>query len=579
MGKISQALNSHPKGALPSDTVVNPKGGNNKGHAMVVTTRSGRGGNAPTSSQRQLVDDEQVVEEEEILNNVVQANNEVQIDIDDTVEETQEEVNPSRDHVIDIPGLAVQKAKVPLPKPPPPYPQRLAKKNVENQFKEFIDMLKYLSINVTLVEALEQMPGYAKFMKDLRPLGVIEDVLVRVDKFIFLEDFVILDYEVDYEVPIIIGRPSLATRKALVDVEAKELTFQVGDENVVDSILAVLQKRKKAIGWTLAYIRGIIPAFYMHNINLEEDAKPSIEYQRRLNEAISWTSLVKCVPKKEGTTVVTNDKNELIPTRTVIRWRVCMDYHKLNKVTRKDHFPLPFLDQILDRLADRAFYCFLDGYSGSNQILIAPKDHDKTTFICPYGTFSLKRMPFGLCNAPTTFQRCMIAIFTDMVEDYLEVFMDDFSVVGDSFGDSLANLDRVLARCEETNLVLNWEKCYFMVEEGIVLGHKISKNGIERLEQFWATHQQGFSSVNYASKTMNDAQVNYTVTEKELLAIVFAIEKFCPYLIGAKVIVHMDHAALRYLMSKKDSKAWFMKWVLLLQEFDIDIQDRKGSEN
>ncbi|XP_019248493.1 PREDICTED: uncharacterized protein LOC109227753, partial [Nicotiana attenuata] len=193
----------------------------------------------------------------------------------------------------------------------------------------------------------------------------------------------------------------------------------------------------------------------------------------------SWTSPVQCVPKKGRMTVVTNDNNELIPTRTIIGWRVCMDYRKLNKVTRKDHFPLPFLDQMLDRLAGRAFYCFLDGYSGYNQILIAPEDQEKTTFTCPYGTFAFSRMPFGLCNAPATFQRCMMAIFTDMEEDILEVFMDDFSVVGDSFDECLVNLDRVLARCEETNLVLNWEKCHFMVEEGIVLGHKISKHGIE----------------------------------------------------------------------------------------------------
>ncbi|XP_070046178.1 uncharacterized protein [Nicotiana tomentosiformis] len=167
MGKISQALNSRPKGALPSDTVVNPKGGKNTGHAMAVITKSGIGGNAPTSSVRRLVDDNQVMQEEEILNNVVQPNEEVRIDIDDSVEETQEEVNPSREHTIDILDPVVQKAKAPLPKPPPPYPQTLAKKNGENQFKKFIQMMKSLSINVPLAEGLERMPDYAKFMKDL----------------------------------------------------------------------------------------------------------------------------------------------------------------------------------------------------------------------------------------------------------------------------------------------------------------------------------------------------------------------------------------------------------------------------
>ena len=101
------------------------------------------------------------------------------------------------------------------------------------------------------------------------------------------------------------------------------------------------------------------------------------------------------------------------------------------------------------------------------------------TFTCPYGTFAYRRMPFGLCNAPATFQRCMMAIFSDLVEEIMDVFMDDFSVYGSSFEGCLENLEQVLTRCEETNLVLNWEKCHFMVEEGIVLGHKISSQGIE----------------------------------------------------------------------------------------------------
>lgn len=193
----------------------------------------------------------------------------------------------------------------------------------------------------------------------------------------------------------------------------------------------------------------------------------------------SWVSPVQCVPKKGGITVITNDNNELIPTRTITGWRVCMDYRKLNKATRKDHFPLPFIDQMLDRLAGRTYYCFLDGYSGYNQIAISPEDQEKTTFTCPYGTFAFRRMPFGLCNAPVTFQRCMMSIFSDMVEQSIEVFMDDFSVFGDSFDLCLNNLVLVLKRCVENNLVLNWEKYHFMVQEGIVLGHKVSAKGIE----------------------------------------------------------------------------------------------------
>ncbi|KAL4272935.1 hypothetical protein GQ457_13G016540 [Hibiscus cannabinus] len=269
-----------------------------------------------------------------------------------------------------------------------------------------------------------------------------------------------------------------------------------------ERLIATLRQHKEALGWTIADIKGISPAICMHKILLEDNHKPTVDAQRHPNQAMKdvvrkeilkwldagiiypisdseWVSPVQCVPKKGGITVISNEKNELIPTRTIIGWRVCMEYRKLNKATRKDHFPLPFIDQMLDRLAGKQFYCFLDGYSGYNQIAIAPEDQSKTTFTCPYGTFAFRRMPFGLCNAPATFQRCMTAIFSDLNEDCLEIFMDDFSTFGDNFDNCLSNLEKVLKRCNETNLVLNWEKCHFMVDEGIVLGHKISSKGME----------------------------------------------------------------------------------------------------
>ncbi|GJY10457.1 reverse transcriptase domain-containing protein [Tanacetum coccineum] len=257
-----------------------------------------------------------------------------------------------------------------------------------------------------------------------------------------------------------------------------------------------------APAWKISDIKGIDPQFCTHKILMEENAKPVVQHQRRVNPKIHevikqeviklldagliypisdspWVSPVHCVPKKGGITVVKNEENELIPTRLVTGWRVCIDYRKLNDATRKDHFPLPFMDQMLERLAENEYYCFLDGFSGYFQIPIDPLDQEKTTFTCPYGTFAYRRMPFGLCNAPGTFQRCMVAIFHDMIEKTMEVFMDDFLVFGDSFSSCLSHLDKMLQRCEDTNLVLNWEKCHFMVKEGIVLGHKISKSGIE----------------------------------------------------------------------------------------------------
>ena len=137
---------------------------------------------------------------------------------------------------------------------------------------------------------------------------------------------------------------------------------------------------------------------------------------------------------------------------------MCIDYKKLNTATRKDHFPLPFIDQMLDRLEGHPHLCFLDRYSGYNQIAIAPKDQEKTPFTCPYGTFAFRRMPFGLCNAPATFQRCMMSMFLDLVEEVMGIFMDDFTVYGSSFEHCLQNLGTILHRCQDKNLALNWEK-------------------------------------------------------------------------------------------------------------------------
>ena len=435
----------------------------------------------------------------------------------------------------------------------------------------------------------------------MHPRGVIEDALVKVDKFIFPADFIVLDMEEDKEIPIILGRPFLATDRAMIDVQRGELKLIVQEDEVkfnvfeavrhpaesdtcfmtetveaivssqsgltdpleaslvqsdfenmgkeaeeyvkwMDSfepnqrkyfeslgesaktpvpsvqqpprieqkplpshlkyaylgmastlpviisasltefeeekLLRVLRDHKNVLGWSLADLKGIRPSMFMHHILLEDGHKPSVEAHRRLNPTMkevvrkevlkwldtgviypisysAWVSPVQVVPKKGGTTVIRIENNILLPSITVIGWRICIDYRKPNKATRKDYFPLPFLDKMLDRLAGHEYYCFLDGYSCYNQISIAPEDQEKMTFTCPYGTFAFRRMPFGLCNAPSTFQQCMMALFYDMVEKTIKVVMDDFSVLDSSFDKCLENLRSVLIRCKETNLVLN----------------------------------------------------------------------------------------------------------------------------
>ncbi|GJT74726.1 putative nucleotidyltransferase, ribonuclease H [Tanacetum coccineum] len=413
-------------------------------------------------------------------------------------------------------------------------------------------------------------------------------------------------------------------------------------------LLEVLKNHKGAIAWSITDIKGIESSFCTHKILMEDEFKPSVQPQRRVNPKIKevvkkeviklldvgliypisdspWVSPVQVVPKKRGITIVNNKKDELISQRTITGSCVCIDYRKLNNATRKDHFPLLFIDQMLERLARHEYYCFLDGFSGYFQIPIAPEDQEKTTFTCPYRTFAYKRMPFGLCNAPTTFQHCMTAIFHELIKDSMEVFMDDFSVFGNSFDHCLKNLEKMLKRCEETNLVLNWEKCHFMVKEGIILGHKVSSSGIEAdnakikaisklphptnvkairsflghagfyrrfikdfsqiahpitqllvkddpfnfpkecikaFDNDYAVRavlrqriDKHFKPIHYASKTMNEAQENYAITKKELLAIIFAYNKFHQYLVLSKTII------------------------LLLKEFDIEIRDKKGAKN
>ncbi|RDX92693.1 Retrovirus-related Pol polyprotein from transposon 17.6, partial [Mucuna pruriens] len=426
-----------------------------------------------------------------------------------------------------------------------------------------------------------------------------------------------------------------------------------------DKLLSVLRQHKKAIGCELSVLPRINPSICMHKILMEEESKP-IRQTTKKNEfnhprcsqergiiyPISdsqWMSLVQVVPKKSGMIVTKNQHDELVPMWIQNSWRVCINYRRLNQATRKDHFPLPFIDQVLEKLAGKSHYYFLDGFFGYMQIHIAPEDQHKTTFTCPFGTFTYTRMSFGLCNTPSTFQCCMTSIFSDLLQECMEVFMDDFTVYVDSFDSCLENLSKLLTRCMDTNLVLNFEKCHFMVTEGIVLGHLVSNRGIEvdksKIDiitslpnptsvrevrsflghaRFYRRFIKNFSKISLPpSKLLQKDELNKRLTSTpilhapnwglsfelmcdasnsalgvflgqragvgkpmhELLAIVFALDKFRSYLLGSKIVVFSNHAALRFLLKKPNAKPRLIRWMLLLQEFNIEIKDKKGVEN
>ncbi|KAK1626916.1 hypothetical protein QYE76_001231 [Lolium multiflorum] len=269
-----------------------------------------------------------------------------------------------------------------------------------------------------------------------------------------------------------------------------------------ERLLEVLKKHRGAIGYTLDDLKGISPSICQHAINMEDDAKPVVEHQRRLipkmkevvrNEVLRlleagiiypiadsrWVSPVHCVPKKGGMTVVPNDNDELIPQRVVVG-RFIKDFSKISKP----------LTNLLQKDVPFVF------------------DDD-----CKEAFETLKK---ALTTAPIV-----------EVENPPEIMCDasDF---------------------------------------GAVLGQRVDKK---------------LNVIHYASKTLDAAQRNYATTEKELLAVVFACDKFRSYIVDSKVTIHTDHAAIRYLMTKKDAKPRLIRWVLLLQEFDLHIVDRKGADN
>nr|GEV96718.1 reverse transcriptase domain-containing protein [Tanacetum cinerariifolium] len=262
------------------------------------------------------------------------------------------------------------------------------------------------------------------------PVGVVEDVYVKVGSFHFSADFVVVDFDANPRVPLILRRSLLTIERALIDVFEDELTLRVGKEATtfnLDQTSRYSPNYSDMMAKRIDVIDMACEEYSQEVLEVElKDLPPHLEYSFLKGDDKFPVIIAKDLSVEEKTTLIT----------------------------------------VLNHTSEPSL---------GNSLI----SREKTTFTCPYGTFAYRRMPFGLCNAPGTFQRCMMEIFHDKIEKTFKVFMDEFSVFGNSFQSCLSHLERMLKRCEDTNLCLNWEKRHFMVKEGIVLGHKISKQWIE----------------------------------------------------------------------------------------------------
>nr|GEZ77090.1 reverse transcriptase domain-containing protein [Tanacetum cinerariifolium] len=461
-------------------------------------------------------------------------------------------IQPKTQNLISEPVVAPVGAPMPNVKSSIPYPfmrdNERRRDQANEQIEKFYEIFKHMSFEISFTDALILMPKFASTLKTLignkeklrmdeclaladlgasinlmpfsvwealsllehtpncmtleladrsvsKPIGIAKDVSFKVGVFHFLADFVVVDFEPDPRVSLIIGRCFLKTGRALIDVHKEVLGFfdttVSGNPTPYDDpIVSTTSPTLTPFGDSDFLLFEEADAF----LGLEDDSNsPKInpfyydpEGDILLLETILNSEPLPPLPNHEQ--YIPFFKKEL---------KVC------EAKTVKSSVDEPPEVEIKD-LPPHLEYAFLEG-DNKLPVIIAKElgDEEKSALIkvlkshkraiawklsdiqgkdnvhCPYGMFAYRRMPFGLCNAPGTFQRCMLAIFHDMVEKTMEVFMDDFLVFGNSFENCLSRLDKMLQMCEDTNPSLNWEKSHFIVKEGIFLGHKISKNRIE----------------------------------------------------------------------------------------------------
>nr|GEW40036.1 reverse transcriptase [Tanacetum cinerariifolium] len=632
--------------SLPSNTIPNPKG-----EAKAIMTRSGvsyKGPSIPPPGVKQ---------------EPTEATKDMELPSTEDIQPPLVQVQEKENEPIEKPSVVIPKAKANLP-----YPLRLAKEKLREKddilAAKFMEIFRDLHYELSFADALMHMPKFAPMFKKLlnnkkklieltktplnencsavvlkklpeklgasinliplsiwkklrpstlnetkmvleladrtilKPTGVAENVFMKVGKFYFPADFLVIDFIADLR---------SWNKVDLIDATCEEYSQEVlgfsndvANDNSTSYFKPIVSNSSQNLtpfdesDFLLFEEADAFIAVDDEPISLEIDATYyDLEGYILILEALLNNDPEPPPPNQKGLFSYSSQRSQSAESEKV--------NPKIHDVIKKE----------VEKLLDAGL---IYPISDSPWIPVDPKDQEKTTFTCLYGTFAYKHMPFGLCNAPGTFQRCMMAIFHDMIEQTIEVFMDDFLVFGNSFSTCLTNLEKMLKRCEDTKLALSWEKSHFMVKECIVLGHKISKKGIEvdkaKIEEklteapiiiapnwdqpfelmcdasefavgsvIGQRIEKHFRPIHYASTTMTQAESNYMTSEKEMLAVVYAFEKFRSYIIMNKRIVYTNHSALKYLFSKKDAKARLLRWILLLQEFDFKVIDTKGVEN
>ncbi|GFX77408.1 retrovirus-related Pol polyprotein from transposon 297 [Trichonephila clavipes] len=272
--------------------------------------------------------------------------------------------------------------------------------------------------------------------------------------------------------------------------------------------------------------------------------------------------------------------------------RLCIDYRKLNAITIPDKYPLPLMDVLLHDAKSTAFMSTLDLKSGYHQVEVNPADQDKTAFVCPFGTFRYKRMPFGLLNAPATFQRLMNQFRNGLPNVNILVYLDDIVVLSETFEQHIEDLRMVFDRLKKFKLCANREKCKFVCSCVKYLGLWITPKGIEPFiirtdassYALGAVLLQGESPtdeqpVEYASRLLSSAEKNYSTTEREALAVVWALNKFRGYIEGAEITVASDHQPLKWLMNLTSPTGRLAQWALQIQSYNLKIDYFSGKCN